>query len=137
VKGLKFILAGILFGIVMSKSEAISWFRIQEMFRFQSFHMYGIIGTAVVLGVIITYVIKKYKLRDFQGNPIIFKPKEKSVSRYLIGGTIFGLGWALTGACPGPLFVNLGHGFWAILLAIGGAIAGTYTYGVVKDRLPH
>jgi uncharacterized protein len=137
VKGLKFILAGILFGIVMSKSEAISWFRIQEMFRFQSFHMYGIIGTAVVLGVIITYVIKKYKLRDFQGNPIVFTPKEKSVARYLIGGIIFGLGWALTGACPGPLFVNLGHGYWAILLAIVGAIAGTFTYGVVKDRLPH
>jgi len=137
VKGLKFILAGILFGIVMSKSEAISWFRIQEMFRFQSFHMYGIIGTAVVLGLIITYLIKKYNLRDYQGNPIVFTPKEKSVSRYLIGGTIFGLGWALTGACPGPLFVNLGHGFWAILLAILGAIVGTFTYGVVKDRLPH
>ncbi|MEJ8756830.1 DUF6691 family protein [Pontibacter sp. H259] len=137
MKGIKFILAGILFGIVMSKSEAISWFRIQEMFRFQSFHMYGIIGTAVVLGVIITYVIKKYKLRDYEGNPIVFTPKEKSVSRYLIGGIIFGLGWALTGACPGPLFVNLGHGFWAILLTILGAIVGTFTYGVVKDRLPH
>jgi uncharacterized protein len=137
VKGLKFILAGILFGIVMSKSEAISWFRIQEMFRFQSFHMYGIIGTAVILGVIITYLIKKYKLRDYQGNPIVFIPKEKSVPRYLIGGIIFGLGWALTGACPGPLFVNLGHGYWAILLAIGGAITGTYAYGAIKDRLPH
>ncbi|MBB6610593.1 YeeE/YedE family protein [Pontibacter sp. Tf4] len=137
MKGLKFILAGILFGIVMSKSEAISWFRIQEMFRFQSFHMYGIIGTAVALGLLITYIIKKYNLRDYQGNPIVFTPKEKSVSRYLLGGTIFGLGWALTGACPGPLFVNLGHGFWAFLLAITGAIVGTFTYGVVKDRLPH
>nr|WP_221627012.1 DUF6691 family protein [Pontibacter sp. Tf4] len=121
----------------MSKSEAISWFRIQEMFRFQSFHMYGIIGTAVALGLLITYIIKKYNLRDYQGNPIVFTPKEKSVSRYLLGGTIFGLGWALTGACPGPLFVNLGHGFWAFLLAITGAIVGTFTYGVVKDRLPH
>ncbi|WP_242929151.1 YeeE/YedE family protein [Pontibacter vulgaris] len=137
MKGLKFIIAGILFGIVMSKSEAISWFRIQEMFRFQSFHMYGIIGTAVILGVIITYLIKKYKLRDYQGNPIVFTPKEKSIPRYLIGGTIFGLGWALTGACPGPMFVNIGYGYWAILLAVGGAIAGTYTYGVIKDRLPH
>ncbi|WP_162426652.1 YeeE/YedE family protein [Pontibacter pudoricolor] len=137
MKGLKFILAGILFGIVMSKSEAISWFRIQEMFRFQSFHMYGIIGTAVILGVIITYLIKKYKLRDYQGNPIVFTPKEKSVPRYLIGGVIFGLGWALTGACPGPMFVSIGYGYWAILLAVGGAIAGTYTYGVLKDRLPH
>ncbi|NDK55639.1 YeeE/YedE family protein [Pontibacter fetidus] len=137
MKGLKFIIAGILFGIVMSKSEAISWFRIQEMFRFQSFHMYGIIGTAVILGVIITYLIKKYKMRDYQGNPIVFTPKEKSIPRYLIGGTIFGLGWALTGACPGPMFVNIGYGYWAILLAVGGAIAGTYTYGAIKDRLPH
>ncbi|WP_276496222.1 DUF6691 family protein [Pontibacter litorisediminis] len=137
MKGIKFILAGVLFGIVMSKSEAISWYRIQEMFRFQSFHMYGIIGTAVVLGVLITYVIKKYKLRDIQGNPIVFTPKEKSVPRYLLGGIIFGLGWALTGACPGPLFVNLGHGYWAFLLAVFGAVAGTYTYGLLKDKLPH
>ena len=137
MKGLKYIIAGILFGIVMSKSEAISWFRIQEMFRFQSFHMYGIIGTAVVLGTLITFFIKKYKLRDYQGNPIVFQPKEKSVARYLIGGTVFGLGWALTGACPGPMFVNIGYGYWAILVAIGGAIAGTYMYGVLRDRLPH
>ncbi|MDX5437302.1 MAG: YeeE/YedE family protein [Pontibacter sp.] len=137
MKGLKFILAGILFGIVMSKSEAISWFRIQEMFRFQSFHMYGIIGTAVVLGVIAVYLIKKFKLRDFQGNPIVFTPKEMSVPRYLIGGTIFGLGWALTGACPGPMFVNIGFSYWAIFVAIFGALAGTYTYGVLKDKLPH
>lgn len=137
MKSIKFIVTGILFGIVMSKSEAISWYRIQEMFRFQAFHMYGIIGTAVVLGALATYIIKKYNLRDVQGNPIIFTPKEMSVPRYLIGGILFGLGWALTGACPGPLFVNLGHGYWAILLAIGSAIAGTYVYGIVKDKLPH
>ncbi|AKD05044.1 DUF6691 domain-containing protein [Pontibacter korlensis] len=137
MKGLKYILAGILFGIVMSKSEAISWFRIQEMFRFQSFHMYGIIGTAVILGTLVTYIIKKYKLRDYQGNPIVFTPKEKSVPRYLIGGTIFGLGWALTGACPGPLFVNIGHGYWAFLVAVGGALAGTYFYGLIREKLPH
>ena len=137
MKGFKFILTGILFGIVMSKSEAISWYRIQEMFRFQSFHMYGIIGTAVVLGAIVTYTIKKYNLRDYQGNPIVFTPKEKSVPRYLLGGIIFGLGWALTGACPGPLFVNLGHGFWPFLVAIFGAVAGCYSYGLLKDRLPH
>ncbi|MCJ8164360.1 YeeE/YedE family protein [Pontibacter sp. E15-1] len=137
MKGLKFIVAGILFGIVMSKSEAISWYRIQEMFRFQAFHMYGIIGTAVVLGAIATYLIKKYNMKDYQGNPIIFTPKEKSVPRYLIGGTIFGLGWALTGACPGPMFVNLGYGYWAILIAIGGALIGTYLYGLLRDRLPH
>jgi uncharacterized protein len=137
VKSIKYILAGILFGIVMSKSEAISWFRIQEMFRFQSFHMYGIIGTAVVLGVIAVYLIKKFKLRDLQGNPIVFRPKEKSVPRYLIGGTIFGLGWALTGACPGPIFVNLGYSYWAILVAVAGALAGTYFYGAVREKLPH
>ncbi|GAB3199627.1 putative membrane protein YedE/YeeE [Pontibacter aydingkolensis] len=137
MKGLKFILAGILFGIVMSKSEAISWFRIQEMFRFQAFHMYGIIGTAVVLGAIATYLIKKYNMKDYQGNPIIFTPKEMSFPRYIIGGIIFGLGWALTGACPGPMAVNLGYGYWAIAVAIVGAIAGTYIYGVIKDKLPH
>ena len=137
MKGIKFILAGILFGVVMSKSEAISWFRIQEMFRFQAFHMYGIIGTAVVLGVIAVYLIKKFRLRDYQGNPIVFQRKEMSYPRYLIGGAIFGLGWALTGACPGPMFVNLGHSYWPILVAIFGALAGTYLYGVVKDHLPH
>lgn len=137
MKSIKFIVIGIVFGIVMSKSEAISWFRIQEMFRFQSFHMYGIIGTAVVLGAILVHTIKKYKLRDFQGNPIVFHPKAKSTPRYLIGGTIFGLGWALTGACPGPMFVNIGHSYWPVLIAIAGAIAGTYSYGVLKEKLPH
>ena len=137
MKFLKYIVAGILFGIVMSKSEAISWYRIQEMFRFQSFHMYGIIGTAVVLGALLTFTIKKFKLRDIQGNPIIFTDKEKSVTRYLAGGTIFGLGWALVGACPGPLFVNLGYGYWSILVAIFGALAGTYFYGLIQSKLPH
>ena len=137
MKFLKYILAGILFGIVMSKSEAISWYRIQEMFRFQSFHMYGIIGTAVILGALLTFLIKKYKLRDVQGNPIVFTNKEKAITRYLIGGTIFGLGWALVGSCPGPLFVNLGHGYWSILIAIFGGIAGTYFYGVFQSKLPH
>lgn len=137
MKSIKYVLAGILFGIVMSKSEAISWYRIQEMFRFQSFHMYGIIGTAVVLGIAITHIIKKFNLRDFYGSRIVFQPKDFSVSRYLIGGTVFGLGWTLTGACPGPMFVNIGYGYWAILIAIGGAILGTYLYGVVREKLPH
>jgi uncharacterized membrane protein YedE/YeeE len=137
MKFMKYILAGILFGIVMSKSEAISWYRIQEMFRFQAFHMYGIIGTAVILGALLTFLIKKFKLRDIQGNQIEFTAKEKSVTRYLIGGTIFGLGWALVGACPGPLFVNFGHGYWPILAAIFGAISGTYFYGVIQNKLPH
>jgi uncharacterized protein len=137
MKSIKFIIAGILFGIIMSKSEAISWFRIQEMFRFQSFHMYGIIGTAVILGVIAVFIIKKLKLRDSEGNPIIFQDKDKSYPKYIIGGTIFGLGWALTGACPGPMFVNLGYGYIAMLVVIFGALIGTYLYGLVKDSLPH
>ena len=137
MKFLKYLFVGIFFGIVMTKSEAISWFRIQEMFRFESFHMYGIIGTAVGLGVVIIAAIKKLGMKDIYGDAISIKPKEKGVTRYILGGTIFGLGWAMTGACPGPLFTLLGHGFWAILIVIGSAVLGTYAYGVLKNRLPH
>lgn len=137
MKFLKFLIAGIIFGIVMAKSEAFSWFRIQEMFRFQSFHMYGIIGTAVTLGVIGVFLIKKYKMRDLNGNPIMFYPKDKSITRYLIGGTIFGLGWALTGACPGPMVVNIGYGYLAMIVVFVFAILGTFLYGAIKNKLPH
>lgn len=137
MKSVKYILAGILFGIVMTKSEAVSWYRIQEMFRFQSFHMYGIIGTAVVLGIISVFLIKRWKLKDTDGMPVVFKDKEHSYSRYIIGGVIFGLGWALTGACPGPMFVNLGYGYLAMAIVIAGALAGTYLYGILKNKLPH
>lgn len=137
MKALKYILTGILFGIVMTKSEAISWFRIQEMFRFQSFHMYGIIGTAVGLGLVFVQVIKRLKLRDIQGNPIIFNPKDKALWRYLGGGTIFGLGWAMTGACPGPMFVNFGYGYTIMILVIFGALLGTFVYGLIRTKLPH
>jgi uncharacterized membrane protein YedE/YeeE len=137
MKGLRFILTGLIFGVIMAKSEAISWYRIQEMFRFQSFHMYGIIGTAVVLGAISVYLIKRYKLKDTKGNPITFQDKDKSWSKYLIGGSIFGLGWALTGACPGPMFVNIGYGYWSMIIVVIGALLGTYLYGVLKDKLPH
>ena len=137
MKFIKFLLLGIVFGIVMAKSEAISWFRIQEMFRFQSFHMYGIIGTAVTLGVIGVALIKKFRIRDFHGNPILFHPKEKSVIRYLIGGTLFGLGWALSGACPGPMVVNIGYGFFAMIIVFFFAYIGTFLYGYFKDKLPH
>jgi uncharacterized membrane protein YedE/YeeE len=137
MKFIKFLLAGTVFGIVMAKSEAFSWYRIQEMFRFQSFHMYGIIGTAVTLGVIGVSLIKKFKLRDFAGNPIVFYPKDKSVSRYLIGGTIFGLGWALSGACPGPMVVNIGYGYLPMIIVFVFAMAGTFLYGIIKDKLPH
>lgn len=137
MKFIKFLLAGILFGIVMAKSEAISWYRIQEMFRFQSFHMYGIIGVAVVIGVIGVAIIKKFNLKDIYGQPIKFTPKEKSITRYLLGGTIFGLGWALTGACPGPIVVNIGYGFVSLIVVFLFAIIGTYIYGLLKDKLPH
>lgn len=137
MKFIKFLILGIVFGIVMTKSEAVSWFRIQEMFRFQAFHMYGIIGTAVTLGVAGVALIKKFKVRDFSGNPILFSPKDKSVYRYLIGGSIFGLGWALSGACPGPMVVNVGYGYWAMAIVFFFALVGTYLYGVLKSKLPH
>lgn len=137
LKALKFIGFGALFGIVMTKSEAVSWYRIQEMFLFDNFHMYGIIGTAVVLGVISVALIKRFKAKDFSGDPIKFNPKNMSVPRYLLGGTIFGLGWAMTGACPGPMYTLLGHGYWAILIIIASAVLGTFVYGVLRSRLPH
>jgi uncharacterized membrane protein YedE/YeeE len=137
MKFIKFLILGTVFGIVMAKSEAFSWFRIQEMFRFQAFHMYGIIGTAVILGVIGVALIKKFKLRDISGNPINFYPKEKSIMRYLIGGTIFGLGWALSGACPGPMVVNIGYGYLSMIVVFLFAIIGTYLYGFIKYKLPH
>ena len=137
MKFIRFLILGIVFGIVMVKSEAISWFRIQEMFRFQAFHMYGIIGTAVALGVIGVALIKKFKIRDFNGNPIVFFPKEKTITRYLLGGTIFGLGWALTGACPGPIVVNIGYGFFAMIIVFLFAVIGTFLYGYLKNKLPH
>ena len=137
MKWIKFLLTGIVFGILMAKSEAISWFRIQEMFRFQSFPMYGIMGTAVVLGVIGVALIKRYNISDFRGNPILFPPKEKSMARYLVGGTVFGLGWALSGACPGPIVVNIGYGFFAMIIVFIFANAGTFLYGYFKDNLPH
>ncbi len=128
---------GILFGITMFKSEAASWFRIYEMFRFEAFHMYGIIGSALAIGIIIVQVIKKYNIKSFYGAKILFSPKEKSFTRYLLGGIIFGLGWALVGACPGPMFVLIGAGFSPILITVAFAVLGTYLYGVLKNKLPH
>lgn len=137
MKHLPFLILGILFGVVMVKSEAMSWYRIQEMFRFHSFHMYGIIGTAVTLGVLGVYFIKRFRIRDYRSNPIVLYPKEKSVTRYLIGGTLFGLGWALSGACPGPIVVNIGYGYLTFLIVFLFAIIGTFFYGLIKDYLPH
>lgn len=137
MKYLKFLLVGIFFGIVMVKSEAVSWYRIYEMFRFESFHMYGIIGSAVTLGIIIVAYIKKSHLRSTEGKEILFNPKDKTWTRYILGGTIFGLGWGLAGACPGPMYVLFGTGVYSILLVIGGALLGTYVYGALRDKLPH
>ncbi|WP_421940277.1 DUF6691 family protein [Pedobacter sp.] len=137
MKSIKFILAGMVFGIVMTKSEAVSWYRIQEMFRFHSFHMYGIICTAVILGVISVLIIKKFKFKDIGGSAILFKDKDRSYKKYIFGGIIFGLGWALSGACPGPMFVNLGNGYPVVGIVILGALLGTYLYGVFQKKLPH
>lgn len=137
MKLLKFLAVGILFGIVMTKSEAISWFRIQEMFRFQSFHMYGIIGVAVVMGTLIHFLIKKYDVKNIFGDVIQFQDKPKTYKASLLGGTIFGLGWAMTGACPGPLYVLAGHGYWIILVIILSALLGTFVYGALRSKLPH
>lgn len=137
MKGLKYIFFGALFGIIMTKSEAISWFRIQEMFLFQSFHMYGIIGVAVTLGMLQVAIIKKKQLKDVKGELITFSPKAQSIPRYLIGGTIFGLGWAMTGACPGPMYTLVGHGLPIMLVVIASALLGTLTYGAVRSKLPH
>jgi uncharacterized membrane protein YedE/YeeE len=136
-KYLKYLSVGILFGIVMTKSEAVSWFRMQEMFRFDSFHMYGIIGTAVLVGMVVVYLIKKVHLKNVDGDRIKFNPKQMSITRYLAGGIIFGLGWSLVGACPGPMFTLLGQGAWSILLVIASAVLGTYVYGILRNKLPH
>lgn len=137
MKYIKFLLTGILFGVVMAKAEIISWYRIYEMFRFESFHMYGVIGTAVILGVLIVQVIKRTQVKNLKGEPIKFSPKNRSITRYLAGGTFFGLGWALVGACPGPMFVLLGYGYFPLLIVVFGALLGTFVYGVLRPKLPH
>ena len=133
-----YLLIGIYLGIVFTKSEVISWYRIQEMFRFQAFHMYGIIGSAVVVAAISIQIIKKWRVRALGGSEIVIPPKEMgSGTRYWAGGTVFGLGWALAGACPGPLFALVGNGVTVMLVTIVAAVAGTFAYGVVRPRLPH
>lgn len=137
MKYIKFIIVGVIFGITLSKAEIVSWYRIYEMFRFESFHMYGVIGSAVVLGIIFVRLIKTKHLRSLEGREIIFNPKAPGYKRYLIGGAIFGLGWALTGACPGPMFILLGQGFGVISVVILSAVFGTFVYGLLKHKLPH
>jgi uncharacterized protein len=137
MKILKFLIIGFIFGIVLTKSEAVSWYRIYEMFQFQSFHMYGIIGVAVVTGIIGIQIIKRKNIKDIEGLPIMIVEKERGNARYWIGGTLFGLGWGLVGACPGPIFILLGAGFLPVVLVLIGALLGTFLYGLLKDRLPH
>ena len=134
---LKYLAVGFLFGLVLTKSEAVSWYRIYEMFMFQSFHMYGIIGVAITTGVIGIQIIKRNKLKDIDGLTIEIMDKEKGSFRYWIGGLLFGLGWALTGACPGPLFAQIGSGFTVIFITFLSAIAGTWVYGKFSDKLPN
>ncbi|WP_309641667.1 DUF6691 family protein [Flavobacterium sp.] len=137
MKTLRFILVGFIFGIVLTKSEAVSWYRIYEMFQFQSFHMYGIIMVAIATGVIGLQIIKRKQIKNSDGEVITIADKEKGSFRYWIGGLFFGLGWALVGACPGPIFILLGAGFLPVILILIGALLGTFIYGLVKDHLPH
>lgn len=133
---IKYLTVGILFGIIFVKAEVISWFRIQEMFRLQSFHMYGIIGSAVLVGLASVWLIKKFKIKTIHGEPIHISPKKFSKGQ-IYGGMIFGFGWALTGACPGPLFAQIGTGATVIIVTLLSAIAGTWVYGYMRERLPH
>ncbi len=137
MKFLKFLLVGMFFGIVLVKSEAVSWYRIYEMFRFQSFHMYGIIGTAIASGILFLQISKKSHIKSITGADIFVPKKEEGLIRYIIGGTIFGLGWALIGACPGPMYILLGTGVWSMIIVIAAAILGTFIYGILKNKLPH
>ncbi|MCA6422377.1 MAG: YeeE/YedE family protein [Flavobacterium sp.] len=134
---LKYIIVGFIFGIVLTKTEAVSWYRIYEMFQFQSFHMYGIIMTAIATGLIGIQIIKRNQWKDFNGNIFYIQDKEKGNVRYWMGGILFGLGWAMVGACPGPIFILLGSGFLSVGLILIGALFGTFLYGVLKDKLPH
>ena len=137
MRNIVFLLVGVFFGILMFKSEAASWFRIYEMFNFQSFHMFGLMGTALATGVILVQIIKRKKVKDIDNNAIVIPDKDKSITRYLVGGTIFGLGWALAGACPGPIFVLTGAGYLPMLVVLASALVGTWIYGLLKDKLPH
>jgi uncharacterized membrane protein YedE/YeeE len=133
---IKYLAMGMLFGVIAVKSEIISWYRIQEMFRLQSFHMYGVIGTAVVTGAISVWLIKKFNLKTLQGEEVVIHEKKFQWGN-VIGGLIFGLGWAITGACPGPLFAQIGSGFMVISVTLFSALLGTFVYGVVQKKLPH
>ena len=135
-QNLKFLFVGILFGILLIKAEVVSWYRIQEMFRFQSFHMYGVIGSAVIVGALSVWLLKKFNMKSVAGEAIEI-PQRKFHKGTVIGGLLFGFGWALTGACPGPLFALIGNGSSVIIISLLSAIAGTWVYGAIRSRLPH
>jgi uncharacterized protein len=133
---LKYFAFGIIFGMILVKSEVVSWFRIQEMFRLESFYMYGVIGSAVITGMISIFIIKKFKIRTIYGERITLYPKKFNKGQ-IFGGLLFGLGWALTGACPGPLYALIGSGTTVILIALLSAVGGTWVYGLIREKLPH
>ena len=133
----RYIFVGILLGVTLYKSEAVSWFRIYEMFHFQSFHMYGIIFSAIIAGIGIVQLIKRTHMKSTEGQEITFHPKDRSIPRYLIGGIIFGLGWALAGVCPGPMFILMGSGYTVLVVFLAAAMFGTFTYGLLRSKLPH
>lgn len=137
MRSIIYLITGIFFGIVLFKSEAASWFRIYEMFQFKSFHMYGIIGSAIGIGIIVLQLIKAKKVKSIDGEEIRISPKDRSFYRYIFGGIIFGAGWALSGACPGTMFVLQGAGYFPILIVILSAVLGTFLYGLIKNKLPH
>lgn len=133
---IKFLALGFIFGVILIKAEVISWFRIQEMFKFQAFQMYGIIGSAVIIGIISVFLIKKYNIKTIKGEEIKIEPKKFSVGN-IIGGLMFGLGWAMTGACPGPLYALVGSGLLIIVVVLLSAVFGTWVYGCLKNKFPH
>jgi uncharacterized protein len=133
----RYLAIGAYFGFVLVKAEVLSWYRIQEMFRFHSFHMYGVIGLAVAVGLITVALVKRHQLRAADGSAITFADKDRSWARYLLGGSLFGLGWALTGACPGPIAALIGAGLTGFTVVLVAAVLGTYTYGLLRHRLPH
>jgi uncharacterized protein len=137
IPNIKFLLAGLYFGFVLMKAEVVSWYRIQEMFRFQSFHMYGVIGSAIVVGAISVWLIKRLRLKAMNGEDIKTNPKAPTYIRYIAGGTIFGFGWALTGACPGPIATLIGSGMSIFLVVLLSAAVGTWVYGLLRPKLPH
>ncbi|TEW63874.1 transporter [Mucilaginibacter phyllosphaerae] len=136
MKNIKFLLLGLLFGIILVKSEVASWFRIQEMFRLQAFHMYGVIGSAISVAMIAILIIKRFHLKTIHQETIVI-PQKKFHWGNVYGGLIFGVGWAITGACPGPLFAQIGSGFFVIVVTLLSAVAGTWVYGLLRQRLPH